>query len=174
MKPKTFFDSNLREQAESPDEVHEHIAALQIHLLHTIVPSEIAKVLGEIGNWFKILGLWEKAIEHFEKARQSSPKGGLLAALELRLADTYRLMGNYNEALIRFQKFSQQEASIWMQFEDFYHQHLGKLHFDQQNYDQALKCFQSAWVLREKKGNSELLKSTERAIQETLKRISVE
>lgn len=170
MGPKTYFDSDLRERAENPSEVLEHISVLQKHLSASSDSLEKAKIHGEIGHWFKVLGQWEQAIECFHRALESAPRDALLATLEIRLADTLRLKGDFAEALRKFNQFSKDKLE-WSKLEDFYHQHLGKLYFDQKQYKEALKCFQSAWVLRDKKQNAELLKSTELAIAETLKRL---
>jgi tetratricopeptide (TPR) repeat protein len=168
--PKTYFDSNLRERAENPTEVHEHITFLRNRVPQILDQLERAKVFGEIGHWYKVLGNWDEAIENFQQALATCPYERLTAVLEMRIADTLRLKGEFEEAFKRFNQLKE-ESKDWEELEDFYHQHLGKLYFDQQKYKEALECFQSAWVLREKKKNPELIQSTEIAIAETLKRI---
>ncbi len=171
MKIKTYFDKNLRERPEVPSELQEQLCSLKSRLDQILCPKEKAKCFGEIGICHKLMEQYDEAIQAFQEAIEKGAELRSLAAdLHIRLADTYRLKGDFQTALGIFNEILK-ERQEWRSLEDFYLQHLGKLYFDQKRYAEALSAFQSAWVLRERKGELELLQSTEIAIQETLKRM---
>ncbi|MCM3342127.1 hypothetical protein M3650_26765 [Paenibacillus sp. MER TA 81-3] len=91
----------------------------------------------------------------------------------IRLANTYQWNKEFqksNEILdVLVREFHNQADESLQDIEDFLYQHMGKNKFEQGEYEEAPAHFYKALEIRLVKNNSELIESTQLAIDATLK-----
>ncbi|WP_035436109.1 tetratricopeptide repeat protein [Bacillus sp. UNC322MFChir4.1] len=161
------FDENLREQPISLEQMKQGIAFLKTNL--TTSGISYAKQCGLIGTYERIAGnlseskfYLRQAIEQYETSQHIR---GLFIN-KLRLAHVYHWERNFEEAHKIFNELlhllQQNELTT---YEDFFYQHYGKCKIDEGNISTALTYFQKALQIRVKKGDQELIRSTEQCIQ---------
>ncbi|MBX3022535.1 MAG: hypothetical protein KF799_12755 [Bdellovibrionales bacterium] len=167
------FDQNLREVPTNTNAVEHKISELKTQATSEDM-KERAKALSEMGFYLRILGRLTEAEEAVDEALLLILKHALGPRLEvqahLRLAHVYQWQKRFNLSNRIFK-----EMALYCMTEpgltdmlDHVWQHTGKNLFDQQMYVEALKAFNKALTLRQKRGAAaELLESSATAIQKT-------
>ena len=92
---------------------------------------------------------------------------------EIRLSRTFQNKGKLTDALNILTKLENtvDEDSGIEDYRDFIYQHKGKVLYDMEKYDDAIKYFYSAMKIRKKKDNGELISSTQQAIDAVKKKV---
>ncbi|MGV3524128.1 MAG: tetratricopeptide repeat protein [Candidatus Sericytochromatia bacterium] len=131
--------------------------------------GERLRLLGECGSAYRALGQLDAAATYFERALdlarvQVNPR--LEAANLVRLGVVCHYQNRWDEAETCFAAalaLSEQEPDAW-DYRDFALQHWGKLCVEQGRFAQAQAYFEAARLLRQVKGDTELLASTDEAL----------
>lgn len=174
------FGANLREAPTHRASMQAYLDALIKELKNHPSPPTAESVrllvrdLGNVGTYARILGKYEAAeraldssLELIEKF-QLSPRTWALHTL--RMGNVYRDKGDALAAEAHFRsilELGSREAEI-KELEDFVWQEMGKLYFDQQNWDQAEIHFLKAYYRRKEKGDEGLMSASRQALK-TLK-----
>lgn len=166
--------ADLREHFEAPLEVESFVDDQLKYLATLNDPLDQVKVLGRVGGLQRILLKFEAALESFRRAltliHEHQLDERLLMANTIRLAHVLHWMNDFNEAKLLLEgvlkQCSQNEATL--AYCHFAHQHLGKVHFDAKNFEQALHHFNEALTLRLELGDQALIASSRYAIAVTI------
>ena len=171
-----YFDENLKEVFEEPIEAREYIQKQKL-LLKTQPVDERVKMLAEIGTYSRILRDLDDARAYLEQALQEFPKstikGDYYIVLRIRYAHVLQWQEHFNKSTSILKACVKECESIdeLYHYLDYAWQHLGKNYFDMKQYASALRAFNIALELRNKKGDIDLIHSTKAAINESNKRI---
>ena len=178
------FRDDLRSWPNNPDDMQSFVEAelgelfnMQINLSDQVVARDFVKRLGVVANYLKTLRRVDEALVSFEKIDAYINQYGLgaktLLVNNLRRADALRYKNEFAAAQVLFETSLQQASQVadLKDYKDFALQHLGKLHFDMQNYRKALDFFYEAFELRKIKNEPDLLDSTLLAIRITESKI---
>ena len=127
-----------------------------------------ARLLGRLGTGCRVLGRGEEAVRWLGEAVELSRALGdaeLEIANLIRLATAFQYAGRYDEARAMLEKVVGRCASGEApDYEDFALQHLGKVFAEQGRARDAIPLFERALTLRRRKGDPQLVASTERAL----------
>ena len=169
------FDENLHEVPNAPDDMKAAIAFLQDQLDQTEATEKLT-ILGLIGSYSRILKEFETARGALNTAIALSQTLGSAQselANQIRLAHVEQWHRNFENSdrtfaqiVDRCQNFP--ELSHYL---DFAYQHAGKNFFDQSRYFEAYQLFEKALKLRQLKGDSALIESTQLALDATRNRL---
>jgi tetratricopeptide (TPR) repeat protein len=119
-----------------------------------------SKLLEYLGNAYRLLGDFRKAISCFEERLRDTPTD----------RDRQRALIGLGEALRCADRFAEAEArlrtalSLGTDYEDFALQHLGKTLLDAGKVTEGRACLDRALALRQRKGDAELIGSTRLAL----------
>ena len=147
-------------------------------LAQTGDPKLRANVLGKVGAFLRILGnLYEaESLIHESLALGKQFNLGIKHQIiqEIRLAHVLQWKGDFENSTRIFKHvlvtcLNDPEGK---KFLSFAWQHLGKNHFDQAEFEKALKCFEEALKIRSEGSDKALEQSTQQAMAETRKRLS--
>lgn len=171
----TKFDENLRDVAVNQDDFKQALADFEAELADATDVETQLKLLGKIGTHQRILRMLDEAEASFEKAIVLAETAKLLKpklANMIRLGNTKHWNENYSEAHRIFDECFEiisidKSAGEYL---DFVFQHKGKCCFDEGEYEQALKNFYEAILLRNNKSDSDLADSSLLAIEQTKRR----
>ncbi|CAI8750012.1 hypothetical protein [Bacillus pseudomycoides] len=167
------FDENLREKPLSLAEMKQGITFLKTNLAHSDI--SYAKQCGLIGVYDRIVEnlseskyYLQKAIERYEALQHTQ---GIFIN-KLHLAHVYHWESDFEKANEIFAElFHMLHQNDLTNYEDFLYQHYGKSKLDEGDLNVALPYFQKALQIRMKKGNEELIRSTELCIQHCSSRL---
>jgi tetratricopeptide (TPR) repeat protein len=161
----TVDEDTLRARFDYPEAAAQHVQQLLLKLESELDPLKSASIHGEIGNFQRGLGLLDSAVEHLLAAlllvetRQEARRQEVVYSI--RLAHVYHWQAEWEKARVLFDDLlTRTAAAEFLDLRDFVLQHRGKMFFDQQSYAEALRDFEDALVLRNKKGDAELIAST--------------
>lgn len=163
----TYFGDDLHDYLENSDDMRKFVE-LESQKIDNLEGYEKFKKLSLLAVHYRQLRNYDKAHELFKMAsgyfENINPQMEMVNYL--RWADVFRFEKKFQEAneLLKKVETIILNHSI-LEYEDFYLQHLGKLYFDKTEYKIACECFEKALVLRRKKGNPELISSTEFALK---------
>lgn len=171
------FNDKLRDIADNPSDMEKHISKIGEELNKSVEIHSKIKLLSEMGSYQRILNHLSESEETLTSALALVEKFKLnnkyWVPVRIKLACTYQWQKKFNEAEAMLNNVIERGEKI-LEFKPYLHfayQHLGKVHFDQMNYNLALNCFETALKFREELGDSELISSTHHAIQQTQKQI---
>lgn len=175
------YDEELNEEPDVPEDMDDYSETLIAHArVEMETPAserkweEIAKNLGLAGALRKITGKVDEAEKLLAFSLKICREQELSKALHLqqriRYADVLRRQGKLQKSLEDFQDLLKETAGDG-KYEDVVIQHTGKVHFSMGQYPQALKLFEQALKMRRKKGDDELIASTETAITACLEKM---
>ncbi len=130
--------------------------------------AERLRLLGSLGETYYLLGEHQEAFPLLEEAlalaRSLQDRRREVANL-LRLATAQQYAGSHSQAERLFrQALDLADTSHQTEYIDFIWQHLGKCLMEQGRVDEAIGCFEEALARRQRKGDADLLASTERAL----------
>lgn len=171
----SYFDDELRSHPENPDDLRKYIES-EIKDAEQLDGDEKYKKLSRVAVHYGQLNELKKAHEIFSKASTQFEKSNTQMAMInfIRWADIFRFEKNFGEASLTLQRARDiLNQNSFPDYEDFYFQHKGKFHFDKGEFKEALSHFEKALEIRAKKNNSELISSTELAIQRTKKKMKI-
>ena len=159
---------DLKEKPTNLEEMKEGIDFIHSALMKESDELKKASMLSLIGVYSRIVGeltesesYLSEAIEIFKKHQKAKP----LTYLRLRLATTLHWKEKYSSAEKIFLEIIQSQTPESKHYLDYACQHMGKCKFDQKLYKEALNYFMQALDLRLVKGDMELIRSTEMAIE---------
>ena len=165
------FSDSLREVPESKEDFQKGIQFLNSEIDKLNGLDKIS-ALSKLGAYQRIAGLIEDSLATLKMVRQLLSQNNdkrLSFITELRIAQSIQFKGDFEEAAKIYSGLKNRSSrdSELSDFLDFVYQHMGKNYFDQQRFDLAMNCFQSALVVRNQKGESQLIESTLFAIEKT-------
>ena len=152
-----------------------------IRFLETEIPHlqglEKARTLSKLGGYQRIMGLIEQSLQSLMAAENmltNHPNVRLSIINQLRISQTKQFKREFEhaKALLEDIETNIKSTTEMTDLLDFIHQHQGKNYFDQQNYSVAKVCFEKALVIREQKGDENLIQSTIHALEVTKNRMS--
>ncbi|MES2803635.1 MAG: L,D-transpeptidase [Bdellovibrionota bacterium] len=151
--PKFHFDKNLREIPDSPEEWELFILDLNMKLEDVNNQEERLPLLEYLGMASRIVLQLDKAESHLLEAlslsREKSSNTSLIQNL-IRLAHVYQWKKDFQQAQLLLDQAKQimNAASVREGMIASYHQHLGKLYFDQGYYGRSRNEFGTALGIR--------------------------
>ncbi|MBK8552174.1 MAG: tetratricopeptide repeat protein [Ignavibacteria bacterium] len=170
------YDSSLTEVPDDPDSFYEGILHLEREALTENDPVNKGKLFSRIGVSYRVFGNNEqseiillKALELLDAVKNKTDH----FIAELRLSQTFQKQGKFEDSiniLKRLENISRENKEL-NNYTDVVYQHLGKVYFDMERFEEAMYKFKKAKTLREVKGDRELLSSTEFAITITAGKI---
>lgn len=174
--PTYHFDSNLREVPDDLDKWKTSAVLLQETMDLTDSSNEYLSLLENLGFVLRVLGRLEEAEIKLKEALELSadhPNPLKLVQNMLRLAHVYQWQERFKEAekLLAEVKTLMKNSSLADGLKATFHQHYGKLLFDQQKYKLAQEQFAKALEIRESiKAPQDQIASSRLALEQTLKR----
>ena len=164
---ETCYGDDLHDYPENPEHIQKFIES-EIQNIEKLEGDEKFKRISQLAVYYRLLRNFDKAHELFKLAssyfENNSSKMEMVNFL--RWSDVFRFEKRFHEAFDLLNKVGNIISThLFADYEDFYFQHLGKLHFDMADYIKALECFEKALSLRLCKGNPELIQSTEFALK---------
>lgn len=170
---KTYFGDDLQDYPESPEDLKKFIEFEKQEILN-LTGDEKHKRISRLAVHCRQLRNYNEAHELFKMAsgyfENTNPQMKMVNYL--RWGDVFRFERRFDQAWDILKKAEQILLTHqFMDYQDFYFQHLGKLFFDKDEYEKALECFEKALSLRIKKANSELISSTEFALEITKQKL---
>lgn len=165
----------LREVPEDAESMRQGVEFLEDRIAESIGKKEKLKLYSQLGFYQRLIGSYEESLQSFDEAthlvNELNENNNLDAqkdAIEIRRSVTLLWMKKISQAqsiLTSLQK--KHEGMRDSKYLDFIYQHLGKLKFEQRQYQSALDLFLQAMEIRIGKGNIEFINSTEQAISKT-------
>lgn len=172
LRDVTTQDESLREVATDEATVRsaKRIAEEQLDISMAKGNSANSiRLFGYLGNVCRILGELTQSVDYLERAvalcrSEQSPKSELINTI--RLAEAHKYNGEHKvaEELLRDALLAVDERRLEAH-KDFVLQHLGKCRLEQGAMDDAIEYLEQALQLRLKKGDSELIQSTDKALR---------
>lgn len=164
---RSLFSDDLQDYPENPTDLKKFVE-IEKNEIKKLTGEEKYKRLSRLAVQARQLRNYEEAHVFFKEASQffeiNSPKMEMINYL--RWADNFRFEKKFAEAWTLLKKAENTLLkNNFVDYQDFYLQHLGKLYFDKNDYKEALSCFEKTLLLRKKKKNPELISSTEFAIE---------
>lgn len=165
--PTFHFNDSLREVPDSTDDWNSYIQYLIDNLTISSDENTRINLLGQLGTHLRVVGRLDESVTYLKEAIDLCSDKSLLVNRFLnyvRLAHTYQWMKNYELAHENFDLAKDIISShkINEGLIAFYHQHLGKLFFDQNFYLKSSIEFAKALEIRKRIGaNTELIDSSE-------------
>lgn len=170
---KTYFGDDLHDYPESSADLKKFITIEEIEI-QNLMGDEKFKRLSRLAGFYRLVGDYNNAHELFKKASLhfENTNSQMEIVNYLRWADVFRFEKKFDDCLDILKKAEKILSSHPIHdYHDFYTQHLGKFYFDKGEYQKALECFKDALDSRIKKGNPELIASTEFALKITKQKI---
>jgi tetratricopeptide (TPR) repeat protein len=174
---KYGFADDLLEIPEDPQSIYDFCQMCMAWLEQELSQPEekwdvktVVQVLGKTAAYMKMIRELDEALDLISTSlslieqHDLGPKS--FVAQSLRWADILRYRGEFGEAeqiLEDVLDICEKLESVVI-YKDFALQHLGKLNFDLEEYDIALKYFEQALAIRKTKGDQSLIDSTKFAI----------
>ncbi|WP_010529111.1 tetratricopeptide repeat protein [Lentibacillus jeotgali] len=165
------FGPNLREMPLNKMDMLYGMMYIQKQLNdETLDKAEKGKSHGLLGTFLRIVGELEESKRHLNQAIVIFRELGRNQSVfvnQLRLASTYQWHNDFATSNKMFGELLEtaENDPDYAEYQDFAYQHQGKNLFDQKQYREALDYFHKALELRADDRNSELIKSTETAIE---------
>ncbi len=171
---KTYFGDDLHAYPENTEDLKKFIE-IEKQEIQNLNGVEKYKRISHLAGHCRLLGNYSEAHELFKISsgyfENSNPQMEMINYI--RWADVFRLEKRFDET---FSFLKKAEAILFAHkfkdYQDFYFQHLGKFHFDKCEYERAFECFKDAHAIRMKKGNPELISSTEFALKITKQKLN--
>jgi tetratricopeptide (TPR) repeat protein len=171
LRPATRFDAALREVPSDPailshgvERAHAMLAAAR----YRDDAASIVRMLGYLGNAYRILGYADEAVavltEAVEQARAAGDQRAALAN-RIRLGEALKYQGDIAQAERLFREAARvaQHTDLG-DYRDFALQHLGKCRLEQGDAAEAVPLLEQALALRHDKGDPDLIASTTSAL----------
>lgn len=175
-RPESHFDDDLRDVPNNPDEWIQFIESLKLRLNSENQPEKQQELIEHIGMAARTLMRLDEAESYLQKALALSkdhPKPNRLIQNLVRLAHVYQWKKDFTLAQSLFDQAKSliQENPVSDILLAAYHQHLGKLYFDQNFYGKAQAEFATALSIRQKiSAPRDQLESSQGSYNEALKR----
>jgi tetratricopeptide (TPR) repeat protein len=173
----TSDDETLRATFNHPEAVTRHVEKLLIKLRTENDLLQKARIHAEIGNFKRGLRELTSAEEHLVAAlaivedRLEARRQAVV--YRIRLANVYHWQEQWKKALETFNLLYEiTSRSEFHDLRDYVLQHRGKMHFDQGNFEKALRDFEIALDLRLVKDDHELIESTQQALAAVRRRLT--
>lgn len=137
-------------------------------LFRAQAPEDRLSLLGDCGELARTLGKLEESKLYLEEAlklsREQTDLGREVANL-IRLGTTLQYLDYHaNGQILLAEALEKANTPETAQYKDFALQHLGKLLAEKGLYAEAQECFEGAMVLRQQKGQQDLIESTQNAL----------
>jgi tetratricopeptide (TPR) repeat protein len=163
------IDDDLREVPDAPDDMRAAVTAWIAVYQANRDDRERLNLAGQIGTYARMLRDLDTAAEYLAQAVKLADSLGDARAHvinRIRLAHVYQWHGDYPLSTSMFTAIVTQVMTEPALFDlrDFAYQHAGKNYYDQERYADAILCFAHALVLRQQKGDAELIASSEQAL----------
>lgn len=172
------FGADLREIPKSPQDVAMAVRDLLQEAQAECDPSARAKLFGEIGGLQRMLrdlpgaeGSLSESLQLLEYSGAPRPR---IVAAKIRLAHVYQWQGRFAEADQLFGNAEDESRG----FDDnglllsFALQHFGKSLFDQERFDEAIKRFYDAMMIRVRLKRDDLADSSRFALEHAVQMAS--
>lgn len=173
-----YFGDNLQDYPNNPAEMRLAVDSWETQLTQPELDiSDRIRLLTRIGTYARTLRDLDRAESaHTAAIELANAIGHIRFSTQnrIKLAHVYQWQQRYAESETVFEDAiatCQHEPEV-ANFLDFAYQHFGKCKFDQQRYTEALELFEQALELRRRKGDQELIDSTELALSTVKARCS--
>lgn len=175
--PSSHFNEDLWDIPDKPDEWYEFVADLTAKLGLEANQAMRLEYLQHLGMALRTLQQLDQAEKYLMQAvslSYSHPNKVRLLQNLIRLAHVYQWKKEFAKAHLLFDqaKALMAETTVSEILTAAYHQHLGKLLFDEALYKDARVEFETALVLRTKiSAPKDQLESTQASLRETLRQL---
>lgn len=162
------FNSSLKEVPNNHEEFQKGLEFLHAEIQRSSGLKK-ARLLSNLGTYQRIDDKLEESLNSLTQASeliQAYPDHRLKCVNDLRIAQTLQFKKNFVEAenqYNRLEKECRADAQL-KDLLDFVLQHSGKCQFDQKDHDGAIARFSEAMELRISKGDEDLIRSTQFAL----------
>ena len=181
-KPEDLFDMSFfidDDLKEVPNNFTDMLKGIEMYKEIVNVEADIhvkGKMLSKLGFYYNTVELYDESEKNLLNAIMifninNDAVNTIIA--EIRLSRTFQNKGKLTDALNILTKLENtvDEDSGIEDYRDFIYQHKGKVLYDIEKYDDAIKYFYSAMKIRKKKDNGELISSTQQAIDAVKKKV---
>ncbi len=173
------IDDSLKERANNPDAMQEAVVWLEARLADEQDTHEQMTLYSTIGALCRVLGRLDEAEAYINMAITASnhlrDRSAQLRNL-IRLAQVYQCRQDYMLADRLYNQVimacvTDPDATVrpfqnpFKNGLDFAYQHLGKSKFEQADYENAYRLFEKALAIRQLKRETELIESTQYAME---------
>lgn len=181
-KPEDLFDMSFfidDDLKEVPNNFTDMLKGIEMY--KEIVNGEAdihvkGKMLSKLGFYYNTVEMYDESEKNLLNAIMifninNDAVNTIIA--EIRLSRTFQNKGKLTDALNILTKLENtvDEDFGLEDYRDFIYQHKGKVLYDMEKYDDAIKYFNSAMKIRKKKDNGELISSTQQAIDAVKKKV---
>lgn len=130
---------------------------------------ERLRLLGQLGDTARTLNQPQASLDYLQEAlKLADSRHDARSALanRIRLGTTLQYLDRFEEAGDHFEQALRASLEPELaDYRDFALQHTGKLLAEQGHYEHARHCFEQALQLRQRKGDAELIASSEDALE---------
>ena len=174
-----FTDENLKDGFVAPVDAARFVQAEKAKLANIEDPTEKVRIKGTIGVYCRLLGRLDEAESYLTEALSLIERNKLSQNLWVQQAIRRAHVAQWKQQFPQAEAMFLKAVSICetdptcSEYLDFAVQHLGKCYFDQHQYARALKCFERALEIRRYKKISDLISSSEFAIEITQERMKL-
>ena len=175
-RPSCYFDQDLRDVPNNIEEWVVFSEGLKTQLKDENHPAQKLDLFEHIGMAARILLRFDEAEFYLKKAlalSQGYPSQSRLIQNLIRLAHVYQWKKDFEKSQMLFDQANSLmcEKQVSEVLQAAYHQHLGKLYFDQQYFGKAQAEFSTSLSLREKiSAPKDQLESSKESLKEALRR----
>jgi tetratricopeptide (TPR) repeat protein len=166
------FDEHLRDVPNNADQMRLAVNWLICQQKNSLDVPVQQQLLGLIGVYSRMLGDLNSAHDYLQQSLALSEQledERSKTVTRIRLAHVYQWQKQYNlcDRLLVEEIYRCQTQPILKPYLDFAYQHAGKSKYEQGDYQTAYQYFLQALIIRQQKGNAELLDSTHLALEKT-------
>lgn len=175
-RPSSHFDRDLRDVADSQADWIKFVDDLKARLKDESHHAHKLELFEHIGMASRILLRFDEAEFYLKKALAWShghPSHSRLVQNLVRLAHVYQWKKDFEKSQMLFDQAKSliDEKSVSEGLQAAYHQHLGKLYFDQKYYGRAQAEFSTALSIRRRiSAPEDQIESSRESLKEALKR----
>ncbi len=175
-RPSCHFDQDLRDVPDNVEEWRAFVDGLKAQLKDENHPAQKLALFEHIGMAARTLLKFDEAEFYLKKALALShgyPSHSRLIQNLIRLAHVYQWKKDFEKSQILFDQAKSliDEKPVSEVLQAAYHQHLGKLYFDQLYFGKAQAEFSTALSIRERiSAPKDQVESSKESLKETLKR----
>ncbi|MGG0655784.1 tetratricopeptide repeat protein [Rummeliibacillus pycnus] len=160
-----FFDENqcFREQVSSIQQIKKFIEDTEPMIQFSLKNDEKYFLYSVLGYAYRVINQAEQAIFYFQECITLTERNPKLKMITLiRLGEAYKYANLHKEALELFDHALKLSIEFNMtNYDDFIYQHKGKCLMEMGEIELAKKYLNTALKIRKRKGNIELIKSTQ-------------
>lgn len=172
LQSSIYFDERqfLREQTNAPDKCWAFIYKVEPLLEKEWSKEDLYFLYSTLGYVYRVLNKSREAIAFFEKALRLQLNHNQEIVTLIRLSEAFKYANEHQKSLqLLREAMNQSTVNSIPYYEDFILQHRGKCLMELGELNGALEDFSQSLAIRKRKGNKELIRSTQKAFDLCMK-----